>query len=180
MDQDQRSPTGRKNGWAKNWAAKLLGQAQITIDGNKPWDITVHNDALYWRVFRYGSLGLGEAYMDGWWDSPSLDQFFYDIGNDLYEVMLDSELIYSCGFWKNAKNLQEAQEAKMDLICRKIGLKPGHKVLDIGGGFPIKHYDSDNHISFKSMASMIKKEIKRLFMKNIKNALVPATGPAIL
>ena len=178
MDQDQRSPTGRKNGWAKNWAAKLLGQAQITIDGNKPWDITVHNDALYWRVFRYGSLGLGEAYMDGWWDSPSLDQFFYkilslrlddslrlnlgmlpewlythllnpqtkshafvvgekhyDIGNDLYEVMLDSERIYSCGFWKNAKNLQEAQEAKMDLICRKIGLKPGHKVLDIGGGW---------------------------------------------
>jgi cyclopropane-fatty-acyl-phospholipid synthase len=165
-------------GWAKNWAAKLLGQAQITIDGDKPWDIAVHNDALYWRVIRYGSMGLGEAYMDGWWDAPSLDQFFYkllsarldesvrlnlgmlpqwiysrlanpqtksrafevgkkhyDIGNDLYEAMLDPLLIYSCGYWKNAKNLQEAQVAKLDLICKKIGLASGDRVLDIGGGW---------------------------------------------
>jgi cyclopropane-fatty-acyl-phospholipid synthase len=59
----------------------------------------------------------------------------YDIGNDLYERMLDKRLTYSCGYWKDAKTLDEAQEAKLDLICRKIGLKPGDRVLDIGCGW---------------------------------------------
>ena len=172
------TPAGRTNTWAKDWAARILAQAQITIDGDKPWDIAVHNDAFYRRVLQFGSLGLGESYMDGWWDAKSLDQFFYkllwaridqrvrfnlgmvpqwiysrflnpqtksrafevgekhyDIGNDIYEAMLDPTLTYSCGYWKNAKNLQEAQEAKMDLICKKIGLKAGDRVLDIGGGW---------------------------------------------
>ena len=64
----------------------------------------------------------------------------YDIGNDLYEVMLDPTMTYSCGYWKNAKTLQAAQEAKYDLICRKLHLKKGMTVLDIGcgwGGFAI-------------------------------------------
>lgn len=59
----------------------------------------------------------------------------YNIGNDLYTRMLDPEMIYSCGYWKSAKNLQSAQEAKMDLICRKLYLKPGMKLLDIGSGW---------------------------------------------
>jgi cyclopropane-fatty-acyl-phospholipid synthase len=63
----------------------------------------------------------------------------YDIGNDLYERMLDKRLTYSCGYWSSptgvAKNLDEAQEAKLDLICRKIGLKKGDRVLDIGCGW---------------------------------------------
>ncbi len=59
----------------------------------------------------------------------------YDIGNDLYKLMLDNRMIYSCGYWKNAKNLEEAQEAKLDLICKKIGLKKGDRVLDIGCGW---------------------------------------------
>ncbi len=49
----------------------LLSQADITINGDHPWDITVHNDQLYARVFGQGSLGLGESYMDGWWDCPA-------------------------------------------------------------------------------------------------------------
>lgn len=70
----------------------------------------------------------------------------YDIGNDLYEAMLDPTMNYSCGFWKNAKTLEEAQLAKMDLICRKIGLEKEQTLLDIGGGwggfanFAAKHY----------------------------------------
>ena len=59
----------------------------------------------------------------------------YDIGNDLYERMLDKRLAYSCGYWKDAQTLDEAQEAKLDLVCRKIGLKKGDRVLDIGCGW---------------------------------------------
>lgn len=59
----------------------------------------------------------------------------YDLGNDLYKRMLDPRMVYTCGYWKNATNLTDAQEAKLDLVCRKIGLKPGMRVLDIGCGW---------------------------------------------
>jgi cyclopropane-fatty-acyl-phospholipid synthase len=59
----------------------------------------------------------------------------YDLGNDLFSVMLDRGLNYSCGFWDQAENLDQAQEAKCELICRKINLKPGMRVLDIGCGW---------------------------------------------
>jgi len=59
----------------------------------------------------------------------------YDIGNDLYNRMLDKRLVYTCGYWQEAQTLEEAQEAKLDLVCRKIGLKPGDRVLDIGCGW---------------------------------------------
>ena len=59
----------------------------------------------------------------------------YDIGNDLYERMLDPWMAYSCGYWKQADTLAQAQEAKLDLICRKLDLKPGMRVLDIGCGW---------------------------------------------
>jgi cyclopropane-fatty-acyl-phospholipid synthase len=59
----------------------------------------------------------------------------YQLGNDLYEAMLDPLMVYSCAYWKEAKTLQEAQEAKFDLICRKLKLQPGMKVLDIGCGW---------------------------------------------
>jgi cyclopropane-fatty-acyl-phospholipid synthase len=73
----------------------------------------------------------------------------YDIGNDLYKAMLDKRMVYSCGYWKNAKTLDQAQEAKLDLICRKIGLKKGMRVLDIGCGwgsfarFAAEKYDAE-------------------------------------
>lgn len=59
----------------------------------------------------------------------------YDIGNNLFSIMLDKGLNYSCAYWKNAATLDAAQEAKLDLICRKIGLRSGMKVLDIGCGW---------------------------------------------
>ena len=59
----------------------------------------------------------------------------YDLGNRLFEKMLDSRMVYTCGYWKNSDTLEEAQIAKLDLICRKLQLKPGMKVLDIGCGF---------------------------------------------
>ena len=59
----------------------------------------------------------------------------YDVGNDLYQQMLDKNMCYSCGYWKEADNLDDAQEAKLDLICKKLKLKPGMTVLDIGCGW---------------------------------------------
>lgn len=59
----------------------------------------------------------------------------YDAGNDLYARMLDPLMNYSCGYWENATNLADAQEDKLDLICRKLKLEPGQKVLDIGCGW---------------------------------------------
>lgn len=59
----------------------------------------------------------------------------YDIGNDLYERMLDARMVYSCAYWSDATTLGAAQEAKLDLVCRKLGLEPGMTVLDIGCGW---------------------------------------------
>ncbi len=156
---------------------ELLALADVEIGGSRPWDIQVHDERLYARVMAQGTLGLGESYMDGWWDVEVLDEFFhrvlrakledrirpladgvralrarainlqrssrafeigrrhYDIGNDLYRCMLDGRMMYSCGYWKDARSLDEAQEAKLDLVCRKLGLRPGMRVLDIGCGW---------------------------------------------
>ncbi len=156
----------------------LLHKADVEIDGDRPWDIHVYNDMLYGRILREGSLGLGQSYMDGWWDCAALDQFFfrilkadihnsvqlswdlirnyikatlinlqskdrafqvgqqhYDLSNKLFQHMLDPLMIYSCGYWKNADNLAQAQEDKLDLICKKLYLEPGMRVLDIGCGW---------------------------------------------
>ena len=78
--------------------------------------------------------------------SFEVGQRHYDIGNELFEKMLDKHLTYSSGYWKNTKDLDQAQEAKLDLICRKLCLKPGMRLLDIGCGwgslvkYAAKHY----------------------------------------
>ena len=168
---------------------KILAETGISINGHDPQDIQVHNEKFYKRVLQKGSLGLGESYMEGWWDCEALDDFFarvlkhdsqkkikgnlallvhalraklfnqqtksrsakfvprhYNIGNDLYRAMLDPYMMYSCGYWENANTLEEAQENKLKLICKKLKLEPGMKVLDIGcgwGGFA--YYASKNH-----------------------------------
>jgi cyclopropane-fatty-acyl-phospholipid synthase len=59
----------------------------------------------------------------------------YDVGNDLYEAMLGRYMVYTCAYWKDVDNLDAAQEAKLDLVCRKIGLRAGQRVLDLGCGW---------------------------------------------
>jgi cyclopropane-fatty-acyl-phospholipid synthase len=68
-------------------------------------------------------------------DAFTVGEVHYDLGNDLYSAMLDSRMVYTCAYWKDAKNLDEAQEAKLNLVCKKIGLKKGDRVLDIGCGW---------------------------------------------
>ena len=157
---------------------ELLDLAEIEVNGAHPWDIQVHDARLYDRLIKKTELGLGEAYMDGWWDAEAVDQLItrilladlrsklkgdlslawkmfqgrlfnlqtksrafqvgehhYDLGNDLYRAMLDKRMTYTCGYWANAATLDEAQEAKLDLVCRKIGLEPGMTVLELGCGW---------------------------------------------
>lgn len=157
----------------------LFALVDITINGSRPWDIQVHKQEFYEQILCDGSLALGESYMAGWWDCPSIDQFIfrvlrndlhhklrtsravlycsikaalsncqskrkalevgrkhYDIGNDLFEAMLDKRMTYSSAYWNNdLADLTEAQEAKLDLICRKMKLEPGMRILDIGCGW---------------------------------------------
>ncbi|PIR47895.1 cyclopropane-fatty-acyl-phospholipid synthase [Candidatus Uhrbacteria bacterium CG10_big_fil_rev_8_21_14_0_10_50_16] len=156
----------------------LLEGTDIVLNGEHLWDPQIKQEGFYRRVLTRANLGLGEAYMDGWWECAQIDEFIarlmridirtrlkrdwptvaiavasvlmnrqtskraftvgevhYDAGNDLYQDMLDKRMVYTCGYWKNAHNLDEAQEAKLDLVCKKIGLKAGDKVLDIGCGW---------------------------------------------
>ena len=157
---------------------ELFSLADIQINGNNLWDIQIHDERFYKRAVTEVELGLGESYMDNWWDVEKLDEMIYriiradlqnkvkhnlkvalqlagfyiinmqarhrafiigerhyDLGNDLFQNMLDKRMNYSCGYWKNATTLDEAQENKLDLICKKLYLKPGMKVLDIGCGW---------------------------------------------
>jgi cyclopropane-fatty-acyl-phospholipid synthase len=160
-------------------ARRTLAEAQVEIDGDRPWDIQVHDQRWYSRVLTGGSLALGESYMDGWWDCQALDQFFhrllrarldekvrpspgpawawrvarranppsrrradqvakahYNLGNDLFAAMLDQDLNYSCAWWEDGcADLDQAQASKLRLICHKLMLKPGMRLLDIGCGW---------------------------------------------
>lgn len=63
-------------------------------------------------------------------------RFHYDVGNDFYALWLDRRLVYSCAYFETPEtSLDEAQETKLDLICRKLGLRPGMRFLDIGCGW---------------------------------------------
>ncbi len=179
---------------AKSTGLKLLDAAGVTVGGDAPRDIHVHDDRIWSRILRDRELGLGESYMDGWWDANQLDEFLtvvqtadlrsmvtpspqilvlgakatimnrqskararrnaqahYNIGNDLFERMLDKRMIYSCAYWldiaehdgpssdnradSDGTALDRAQEAKLELICRKLGLQAGMTLLDIGCGW---------------------------------------------
>lgn len=156
---------------------RLLEHAGISINGSDDWDMHVHDERLWRRLLLHGTLGLGEAYVDGWWDVRRLDQFIdravrarlderipnlpkrlgalaatignlqdltrarrvgemhYDLDNALYRAMLGPRMIYTCAYWTGARDLDEAQENKLDLVCRKLDLNPGMRVLDIGCGW---------------------------------------------
>jgi cyclopropane-fatty-acyl-phospholipid synthase len=163
---------------AEHYITDLLNQADITVNGTRPWDITVKNNSFFDHIAACGSLALGESYMDGWWECGALDQFFfkllrqridqkiritppiilinlkarifncqsrgkafevaqkhYDTDNELFALMLDDRMAYSCGYWNYAEDLNQAQEAKLDMICRKLQLAPGMRLLDIGCGW---------------------------------------------
>ena len=63
----------------KKITKEILELAGININGSNPWDIQIHNDRFYRRAISEGELGIGESYMDGWWDSEKVDEFIYRI-----------------------------------------------------------------------------------------------------
>ena len=167
----------------------LLSTAGITVNGAQPWDIQIHDQRFFERVLRDSSLGLGESYVDGWWDCEAIDALIdrvlranlreqvennfrlafqvlrarllnrqsrtksqevaerhYDLGNDLYRAMLDKRMNYTCAYWKDADNLDDAQEAKLELVCQKIGIHPGMSILELGCGWgSFAKYAAEKH-----------------------------------
>lgn len=78
--------------------------------------------------------------------SHEIGEFHYDTGNDLFELMLDPYMQYSCAYWQRAQTLEQAQRDKLELICRKLELKPGQRVLDIGCGWAgLARYMSEHY-----------------------------------
>ena len=203
---------------AEKTVKSILKLADIKINGKRPWDIHVSDNRFYKRILNDGSLGLGESYMDGWWESKQIDETIarmlrarldkkikkslslilfllkhkiiniadkkrafkvgeqhYDLGNELYEAMLDPDLNYSCGYWKdipnpekaykNPKNLHKAQIAKLDLICRKLHLKKGMRVLDIGCGWGNFAYHAAKKYGVEVVGITVSKEQAALARK---------------
>ncbi|MFZ5547377.1 MAG: cyclopropane fatty acyl phospholipid synthase [Pseudomonadota bacterium] len=74
-------------------------------------------------------------------------QQHYDLGNDFYRAMLDARMTYTCGYWAGgAATLDQAQVAKLELVCQKLGLQPGMRVLDIGCGWgSFMKYAAERH-----------------------------------
>ena len=167
----------RSDSAAARKVTELLEYAGIGVNGPEPWDIQIHDERFFDRALGEGSIGVGESYMDGWWDVLALDEFFtrfrradlaskvtdlktallviktrvlnlqtmqrakqvadahYDLGNQLYQAMLGRRMQYTCAYWKEAASLDQAQENKLHLICRKLKLTPGVTLLELGGGF---------------------------------------------
>lgn len=69
---------------------KMISETGITLNGNKPGDIQIHNEEFYKRVLQNGSLGVGESYMEGLWDCDELDVFFYKIFSNEIEKKVRS------------------------------------------------------------------------------------------
>lgn len=186
---------------------ELLELADVRFNGDRPWDIQVHDDAFYQRILSGGSLAFGETYMDGLWDSARLDELFhrlmradidekfagwfkfrllgeylrrsmfnlqssrrafqvgeqhYDIGNDIFEAMLDSRMNYSCGYWEHADNLEDAQRHKLDMICRKLQLKPGERLLEIGCGWGGLMQHAAKHYGVEVVGVTVSREQRKL------------------
>lgn len=184
----------------------LLKEADIKLNGDRPWDLQIKDEKTFDRVIVSGSLGLGEAYMDGLWECQSIDEmihrilqakldkkltnkqkiqlggeklkqiinpqsilrvkkdvpFHYDLGNDIFEAMLDKYMTYTCAYFKDTENLDEAQEKKLDLICKKMDLKPGMKVLDIGCGWGSFMKYASEHYGVICDGVTLSKEQKKL------------------
>lgn len=161
------------------WLREVLADADVKLGGDRPWDIRTYDPSIADRLLAQGTLGFGDAYVDGLWECDALDVFFqkvlearletrikpnfqllvqiakakllnmqnrarslrvaeihYNLSNAFYEAMLDPWMQYTCAYYgSGATTLEEAQEAKLDLVCRKLDIRPGDRVLELGCGW---------------------------------------------
>ena len=104
---------------------RLVEPAGIQIDGDRPWDVRVHDERLFQRVLSHGTLGLGEAYMDGWWDCDAIDQ--------MVRRAHDSEIARRLA---SPTTLLRVAEAKLRNLQR------GERAYEVGR----RHYDVGNDL----------------------------------
>ena len=201
-------PVGRAD--RRQRAQELLASAGVTVNGGRPWDMRIHHPATLNRILAQGSLGLGESYMDGWWDCDQVDElihrilrarldaqvgqpgwwwaalrarltnlqtvarswqvgrFHYDLGNDLYAAMLDPSMAYSCGYWAHAGTLEQAQEDKLELICRKLQLQAGMTLLDVGCGWGSLMLHAARHHRVQCVGLTVSREQVRWGLERVK------------
>ncbi|HSM26912.1 MAG TPA: cyclopropane fatty acyl phospholipid synthase [Thioalkalivibrio sp.] len=109
---------------AKQHVTELLRSADVEIGGTRPWDLHVHNDALYQRILAEGSLGAGEAYMDGWWDVDRLDELFFRMLRARLDrevrtpAVLGKSLLCWLGNLQNRRRSRQVAEQHYDLPTR--------------------------------------------------------------
>jgi len=94
----------------------------------------IENEVRPWRLIGR-VLATRFLNLQGIERSKTVGKVHYDLGNGFYEAILGRSMTYTCGYWKDARSLDEAQEAKLELVCRKLRLRPGMRVLDIGCGW---------------------------------------------
>jgi cyclopropane-fatty-acyl-phospholipid synthase len=186
---------------AESIVRDLFARVGVSVGGDAPHDPQVHDSRFYRRLLRDGSLGLGESYVEGWWDAESVDSFLcrilagrldhharrnlkavgyalaarvldlqgkrlasrdvrghYERGLDLFRIMLDPSMAYSCGYWRDADTLEDAQEAKFNLTCRKLGLQPGMTFLDIGCGWGSLLHHAAAHFGVRAVGITLSPE----------------------
>jgi cyclopropane-fatty-acyl-phospholipid synthase len=155
----------------------LLEGSGVRVNGDRPWDIRVNRERLFRRALR-GSLGIGEAYIDGDWDCDALDELFrrvlssnvqqkplvraasalkrlqsrltnlqtrrrsravaeehYDLDHRMYALFLGPWNQYTCCFFDGTQDLESAEVAKLEMLCDKLELRRGDRLLDIGCGW---------------------------------------------
>ena len=163
-------------GLSKVIIGSVFDKCGIKLNGSDA-DLVVNDDSFFRDVLLRGSIGFGDSYIEGKWDSDKIDvvvsrvlsrgiyqrfasvynlarivsskvvnlqsrgrakkviEEHYDLPTEFYSAFLDPYMQYTCGLFKDTDDLAVAQENKMRLICEKLELKKGQRVLDIGGGW---------------------------------------------
>lgn len=148
-------------GW---WECEQLDVLFTKLNQAKLHSVVLNNKRFMVRLFvnkYFNRQSTSRAFIVG--------EKHYDLDNSLYERMLDPLMVYSCGYWRHADNLNDAQTAKLDLVCRKVGIKPGDKVLDIGCGWGSFAWYAATHYGAHVVGVTISKEQAKLAQERCKD-----------
>jgi cyclopropane-fatty-acyl-phospholipid synthase len=141
------------------WDAEQLDQTMERL-----LSAGIDKKVVGWAKLRF----IGEAFRHRFFNLQTFSRAFevaerhYDIGNDVFEAMLDSSMSYSCAYWANAGDLEKAQQDKLDMICRKLQLQPGERLLEIGCGWGGLAKHAASRFGVKVVGITISKEQKKL------------------